>query len=332
MADYDVFNGDADGICALLQLRLSEPRQSTLITGVKRDIGLLERVPLSTGSNENKSTGSNENNDRLTVLDISMDKNKTALTSVLESGASVLYFDHHFPGEIPDHPNLLATIDTQAEICTGLLVNQHLKNAYPLWAITAAFGDNLHQAATNAAQGLSLSSDDMSRLEVLGTLLNYNGYGATVDDLFFAPDKLFEKLLPYENPLDFVKQDDTFTTLENGYHSDMDNARSVPAELESDTCALFVFPMEKWSRRVGGVYGNLLARENPDRAHALLSAISDDTFQVSVRAPLSRREGADELCRQFPSGGGRKAAAGINQLSINDVDQFSRAFEQQFAV
>ena len=27
MADYDLFNGDADGICALLQLRFAEPRE-----------------------------------------------------------------------------------------------------------------------------------------------------------------------------------------------------------------------------------------------------------------------------------------------------------------
>ena len=30
----DVFNGDADGICALLQLRLQQPRESLRITGV----------------------------------------------------------------------------------------------------------------------------------------------------------------------------------------------------------------------------------------------------------------------------------------------------------
>ena len=41
---WDVFNGDADGICALLQLRLAEPRNSKLVTGIKRDIALLDRV------------------------------------------------------------------------------------------------------------------------------------------------------------------------------------------------------------------------------------------------------------------------------------------------
>ena len=40
-----VFNGDADGLCALQQLRLASPRGAggeTLVTGVKRDIALLE--------------------------------------------------------------------------------------------------------------------------------------------------------------------------------------------------------------------------------------------------------------------------------------------------
>ena len=46
MKHFDVFNGDADGICALHQLRLAKPLQSLLITGVKRDVALLSRVPV----------------------------------------------------------------------------------------------------------------------------------------------------------------------------------------------------------------------------------------------------------------------------------------------
>jgi len=42
--NIDIFNGDADGICALIQYRLANPAESTLVTGVKRDISLLERV------------------------------------------------------------------------------------------------------------------------------------------------------------------------------------------------------------------------------------------------------------------------------------------------
>ena len=35
MRYFDVFNGDADGICALHQLRLADPLDSTLVTGLK---------------------------------------------------------------------------------------------------------------------------------------------------------------------------------------------------------------------------------------------------------------------------------------------------------
>ena len=68
--NYDLFNGDADGICALIQLRKAAPLESTLITGVKRDINLMAQVEASAG-------------DQVTVLDVSMDKNKTALDRVL---------------------------------------------------------------------------------------------------------------------------------------------------------------------------------------------------------------------------------------------------------
>ena len=45
MTDFDVFNGDADGICALAQWRLAHPADSHLVTGVKRDIALVSQVP-----------------------------------------------------------------------------------------------------------------------------------------------------------------------------------------------------------------------------------------------------------------------------------------------
>jgi len=83
MADFDVFNGDADGICALTQLRLAEPRTTTLVTGVKRDINLLKKVAA-------------DNCDRVTVLDVSMDKNHDDLFRLLKAGAEIFYVDHYF--------------------------------------------------------------------------------------------------------------------------------------------------------------------------------------------------------------------------------------------
>jgi oligoribonuclease NrnB/cAMP/cGMP phosphodiesterase (DHH superfamily) len=76
--------------------------------------------------------------------------------------------------------------------------------------------------------------------------------------------------------------------------------------------------------------GNDLAKQFPDRAHALLVDMGDGHHRVSVRAPYNRKDGADELCRQFPSGGGRKAAAGINALAQDALADFIERFNLQF--
>ena len=55
-----------------------------------------------------------------------------------------------------------------------------------------------------------------------------------------------------------------------------------------------------------------------------------DCYRVSVRAPLDNKTGADKLCRQFDSGGGRKAAAGINQLKHQDLAKFTEYFFKAF--
>ena len=54
-------------------------------------------------------------------------------------------------------------------------------------------------------------------------------------------------------------------------------------------------------------------------------------YTVSVRAPVSNPQGADELCSRFESGGGRKGAAGINLLPHADFDVFVDAFRAAFS-
>jgi hypothetical protein len=91
-----------------------------------------------------------------------------------------------------------------------------------------------------------------------------------------------------------------------------------------------MMPDEPWARRVSGVYGNSLARRYPQRAHAILTHMENGSFRVSVRAPLSTRQGADLLCREFPSGGGREAAAGINELAQENYTHFVTRFRAIF--
>ena len=318
MTHFDVFNGDADGICALHQLRLADPKESTLVTGVKRDINLVKRVDAKPG-------------DSVTILDISLDKNRDDLQRLLDNGVSAMYFDHHFAGDIPASKHLQATIDTAGDVCTGLLVNRYLEGQHLPWAVTALYGDNLHDAAATAAEPLGLDTQQLKQLENLGTLLNYNGYGATLDDLYFAPDALYRAIQPYADPFEFIASDETFRTLEEGFASDMRRAAAIEPTLKTESCAAFVFPCDAFSRRVSGVYSNQLARENPDRAHALASLLPSGDYLISVRAPLATKTGADDLCRQFPTGGGRKAAAGVNQLPADQLPDFLEAMQKQFA-
>jgi len=317
MKYFDVFNGDADGICALHQLRLADPRDSELITGVKRDITLLKRVQANAG-------------DQLTVLDLSMDRNREDLLRLLGAGVVTQYFDHHFAGEIPDSGLLEAHVDTDASTCTGLLVNSHLNGAYLPWAVVAAFGDNQFDAALRAAEPLALTVDQLAGLERLGTLINYNGYGVTLDDLHFSPAELYRKIAPYEDPFTFVAESDAYRRLDAGYQSDIEQARSLPVLFEEPAVAMILLPDQAWTRRVSGVYGNELARAAPDRAHALMTLLPGGDYRVSVRAPLNNKLGADELCMQFPTGGGRKAAAGVNALPAHMFDAFTDAFRSKY--
>jgi len=316
MAYVDVFNGDADGICALQQLRLAEPRTATLVTGVKRDIALLGRVDAAAG-------------DLITVLDISLDKNRPDLLALLGRGARVAYFDHHYPGEIPRHDGLDVHIETLPDKGTSLLVDDYLEGRYRAWAVVGTFGDNFDAAAHRAAAALDLDERQRGALRELGICLNYNSYGARIEDLHFPPNDLYRRLARYPDPLAFVAGDDTFAALQEGYVQDMAKVSALRPEVETDTHGLYVLPDDRWARRVSGVFANELAQAAPQRAHALLTRLGGG-FLVSVRAPLVRPEGADVLCRQFPTGGGRKAAAGINELSDSAYDDFVERFLAAF--
>ena len=313
----DVFNGDADGLCALHQLRLADPADSTLVTGPKRDISLLNRVEARAG-------------DHVTVLDIALSKNREALDKLLDAGARVRYFDHHQPGDIPVHPNFEPHIDTDANVCTSLLVNDYLKGRQRVWAVTAAFGDNLADAARQAAAPLKLSDSQLAQLQSLGECLNYNGYGETLEDLFFDPAALYRQLQPFADPFVFIAESPSYQTLKQGYEDDMARAVAVNATDARAAGRVFMLPPEKWARRISGVFGNQLAVESPTQAHAVLTARPEGGFVVSVRAPLEARSGADVLCSQFETGGGRKGAAGINHLPESEVDRFVSAFYAVF--
>jgi len=315
--DYDVFNGDADGICALIQLRHAEPRpDAVLITGVKRDIQLLERIP-------SKDVG------RIAALDISFDKNRDQVIRLLQDGADVFFCDHHFAGEIPEDSGLEALISPAPEVCTSALISGRLRGRYAEWASVGAFGDNLDATADKLIANLE-HLVDRDALRQLGICVNYNAYGASLEDLHFAPAELYQRMARFKSPSDLIKEDgELFETLTEAYREDMHSANTAPRAVEDEDIAVISLPDAAWARRVSGVYGNDLANQSPDRAHAVLTDI-DGGYLVSVRAPLNNRSGADDVCRQFETGGGRAAAAGINKLPYAELGRFIDALRAQW--
>lgn len=318
MNSIDVFNGDADGICALQQLRLHHPQPGArLVTGVKRDIALLARLTGTVAS-------------RITILDISLDRNQEALEQLLANENCIFYADHHYSGEIPESALLEAHIDPSPRLCTALIIDRLLAGKYRPWAIVGAFGDNLDEVAIGHAEAIGLTAEKITVLRETGRLLNYNGYGLAVEDLLVHPADLFIEVHRYADPFSFHQTSPVLQKLRAGYAQDMANAAQLQPFRLYSAGRVFRLPEKRWANRVVGVFGNQMARDQPEMAHATVIPNPDGSLMVSVRAPLTSRTGADTLCRQFATGGGRAAAAGINRLPAAELESFLACFAQFF--
>jgi hypothetical protein len=311
MSNIDVFNGDADGMCALRQLRLAEPADSQLVTGPKRDIALLERVRAGQG-------------DVVTVLDVSLERNRAALVALLERGARVRYFDHHFAGEPVIHGNLEAVLDASPRLCTSMLVDRYLEGRFRIWAVVGAFGDNLDEVA------IALGASELEQLRELGRSLNYNAYGESEADLLIAPVDVYARLARYADPRAFIGGERIFTELQAARHADLEAAIETAPRWSDGRAAVYVLADRPSSRRVLGTFANHLARIDPRCACAVL-APSDGGYAVSVRVPAARPLSADAFCRGFPSGGGRREAAGITHLPRERLEEFDERFRGAYA-
>ncbi|MCH8502439.1 MAG: DHH family phosphoesterase [Aliidiomarina sp.] len=327
MKYIDVFNGDADGIFSLIQLRKVWPQESRLVTGVKRDNALVRQI-----------TSQEADGAHLSILDISFDKNTDELARVLERAESVLYVDHHQAKTLFEHPKLTCRLDYAADKCTGLLLRDYLvdnavlteemRHNLSLWAITAAYGDGLDKVADAQADTLDLSASQRAQLRELGILVNYNGYGAHVTDLHFAPDDLYQRLQRYDSPFAVVADANSpYSRLKAGYDSDLALAEQSDVLIENDTLIAIQLADAPWSRRISGTFGNLLATGNPNKAIVIATQNvakggEPATLTISLRAPKNNLQGAGDICASFPTGGGRAGAAGVNALPVANLVKF----------
>ena len=257
------YNGDADGICSMVQWGLVHGVDGNRVTGVKRDIELLDRIDPSKG-------------DEVIVMDISLARNHSMAQKFAQNGANITWFDHHLAGE--NIESISAHIDTSDNVCTAGIVEQHL-GVESSWAQVALHGD-----------GLSKHSS-IPEYKELGELLNYNGYGADLTDLHFHPDDLMMLCLESKTPEQFMLST-AFVKLKEGFDSDMSNADSI---VEKD--GFFLLPNEAWARRVVGVMAHRI-NEKGTGPH-VIAIDKGSTFQVSIRG----KNGIGELCAMFGGGG-----------------------------
>jgi len=312
MRRFDVCNGDADGLCALVQWRLAMPAEATLVTGLKREIALLERVQAQPG-------------DEVLVCDISLQRNLAALQRLLAQGVQVRYFDHHTADAIPEHPLLQALIDTRPTVCTSLLVDRALRGQRRAWALVGAYGDNLAQVADALADAAGFTPGQRAQLRSLGEAINYNAYGECAADVHIAPAALYPILLRHPDPLQLIAREPVAAELQALRDGDLRQARALAPYWQGEGGVVHLLPDAPWSRRVMGSFANELASQDPARAHAVLVADAQGGYRASIRAPLQSPGGAHALCVGF-GGAGRAGAAGIDRLAAQQLPAFVEAF------
>ena len=309
---WDVCNGDADGLCALLQWRLAHPGPATLVTGLKREIELLQRVPVEAADEAN-------------VFDLSMLRNHAALLRLLDAGVRVRWFDHHAAPPLPADPRLEAHLDHGASICSSLLVDRVLAGRHRAWALVGAYGDNLAAVADPLATDAGYDAAQRASLRHLGETLNYNAYGECESDLCIAPARLFERMAGEADPLRFAREEPVVAEIDRQRREDFARATALVPHWRGERGCVWLLPDAPWSRRVIGGLANALANADPARAQAVLKADAAGDYVVSVRAPRASPRGASEFCARF-GGAGRAAAAGIDRLPSAALGAFVDAF------
>ena len=166
----------------------------------------------------------------------------------------VEYFDHHFAGDLPVHPNLTALIDPSPDMCTGILVDRHLGGRYRIWAVVAAFGDNLCARRTRSPSRSDSSAPQLEALRELGAALAYNAYADVEADLIVHPSAVYRMLAHYADPF-ALRANSCSRALRDPARRSANGASRGEPELALPGATVYVLPDEPWSRRVRGASG-----------------------------------------------------------------------------
>ena len=270
-----------------------------------------------------------------------------------KGGLGVTWYDHHDPGGPIAHPALALNINQAPETCTAVIVNAVTGHNHPLWAAMGAYGDNLSATASALASAGGASSHEAALLRRVGVLLNYNAYGDEPGDALFDAAEIAARMAPIASALDFCWEPSIIAPLAAQLRR---GPRALPRARSPGGVGLgasaFLVPDEAFARRYGATWANERVMQKPGEALAVLHPRKDGTYTVSIRSPRDWRAGsarlqrirggadrgrserkgakdgegavpsAAELAKEFPTGGGRKLAAGIDVVARGSVGAF----------
>ena len=276
MRRFDVCNGDADGLCAVLQWRLAHPQPATLVTGLKRELELLQQVPAEAG-------------DEVLVCDLSMQRNHAALLRLLRRAACRCATSTTTRSTTcRSMPALQACIDFDPRVCTSLLMDRLLDGRFRAWALVGAYGDNLTRVADALAVGMGLDEAERQQLRLLGEGINYNAYGDEAGDQHIAPQQLYARLSRHAHPLELLRQDSIGSELDALRRADLQQALAQDIHAAGRGARWVRLPDAPWSRRVIGGLANELAVERaaagPRRAQGRPAAAATSSACARRRA------------------------------------------------
>ena len=209
---------------------------SVLVTGVKRDIALLERVP-----RQPRRLGDGARHLRSTPI-------APRCSRCSSAASTVEYFDHHYAGELPVHPGSRAHIDTSPGVCTGMLVDRAPRRR------GSASGRSSPRSATisprparELAGRCGLDAARLAELRELGESIAYNAYGDTEADLHRAPGGAVpDACARYADPFRFMRAEPVVRENRRARRQDLELARASAARrrrspARRSTC----FPMRR---------------------------------------------------------------------------------------
>jgi hypothetical protein len=135
---------------------------------------------------------------------------------------------------------------------------------------------------------------------------------------------------PFRDALAFGAESSLFDPLAARLESDRDRFTGLTALAETPGSAAYLVPDEPFARRYGATWANERTLAEPHRALAVIHPRHDGSFRISIRSPrapgAASAKSALELAKEFPTGGGRKLAAGVNALPADRLDAFLDRF------